>query len=45
MAAVIPFEQSSVFFDGLFSEPRLNHPEGLAIVATSSIWEPSARMR
>lgn len=38
MAAVIPFEQSSVFFDGLFSEPRLNHPEGLAIDADGNVW-------
>src|ERR1051326_4501732 len=38
MAAVIPFEQSSVFFDGVFSEPRLNHPEGLAIDADGNVW-------
>jgi gluconolactonase len=38
MAAVIPFEQSSIFFDGLFSEPRLNHPEGLAVDADGNVW-------
>jgi len=38
MAAVIPFEQSSVFFDGVFSEPRLNHPEGLAIDRDGNVW-------
>ena len=38
MAAVIPFEQSSVFFDGVFSEPRLNHPEGLAIDPDGNVW-------
>jgi sugar lactone lactonase YvrE len=38
MAAVIPFEQSSVFFDGVFSEPRLNHPEGLAVDGAGNIW-------
>jgi sugar lactone lactonase YvrE len=38
MAAVIPFERSSVFFDGVFSEPRLNHPEGLAIDADGNVW-------
>lgn len=38
MVAVIPFEQSSVFFDGLFSEPRLNHPEGLAVDGAGNIW-------
>jgi len=38
MAAVIPFEQSSVFFDGVFSEPRLNHPEGVTIDADGNVW-------
>src|SRR4051812_32539507 len=38
MAAVIPFAQSSVFFDGVFSEPRLNHPEGLAIDGDGNVW-------
>jgi sugar lactone lactonase YvrE len=38
MAALIPFERSSVFFDGVFSEPRLNHPEGLAIDADGNVW-------
>lgn len=38
MAAIIPFERSTVFFDGLFSEPRLNHPEGLAIDASGNVW-------
>jgi len=38
MPAVIPFEQSSVFFDGLFSEPRLNHPEGLAVDGDGDVW-------
>jgi len=37
-APVIPFEQSRVFFDGVFSEPRLNHPEGLAIDADGNVW-------
>jgi sugar lactone lactonase YvrE len=34
----IPLERSSVFFDGIFSEPRLNHPEGLAIDADGNVW-------
>ena len=38
MAPLIPFERSSVFFDGLFSEPRLNHPEGLAIDRDGNVW-------
>jgi sugar lactone lactonase YvrE len=38
MAPLIPIEQSAVFFDGIFSEPRLNHPEGLAIDAQGNVW-------
>src|SRR3954468_13024723 len=38
MPAVIPFERSSVFFDGVFSEPRLRHPEGLAIDPAGNVW-------
>ena len=38
MAPVIPFERSTVFFDGVFSEPRLNHPEGLAIDGAGNVW-------
>ena len=38
MAALIPFERSSVFFDGIFTTPRLNHPEGLAIDADGNVW-------
>jgi sugar lactone lactonase YvrE len=38
MPPIIPFEQSTVFFDGVFSEPRLKHPEGLAIDAHGNVW-------
>jgi sugar lactone lactonase YvrE len=38
MPPVIPFEQSSVFFEGLFTEPRLKHPEGLAIDSNGNVW-------
>jgi len=38
MDPLIPREQSTVFFDGIFSEPRLNHPEGLAVDAAGNIW-------
>ncbi|MGE3913190.1 MAG: SMP-30/gluconolactonase/LRE family protein [Chloroflexota bacterium] len=38
MTPLIPFERSAVFFDGIFSEPRLNHPEGIAIDGTGNIW-------
>lgn len=37
-APAIPFERSTVFFDGLFSEPRLNHPEGIAIDRDGNVW-------
>jgi gluconolactonase len=36
--AVLPYEQGSVFFDGVFSDPQLNHPEGLAIDSEGCIW-------
>ena len=38
MAPLIPIERSAVFFDGIFSEPRLNHPEGLAIDRDGNVW-------
>jgi gluconolactonase len=38
MAPLIPFARSTVFFDGIFSEPRLNHPEGLAIDGDGNVW-------
>lgn len=36
--SVIAAEQVSVFFDGTFSEPRLNHPEGIAVDHEGYIW-------
>ncbi len=36
--AVVAEDQVSVFFDGTFSEPRLNHPEGIAIDHEGCIW-------
>lgn len=35
---VLPMERASVFFDGMFSEPRLQHPEGVAIGPDGWIW-------
>ena len=29
---------TSVFFDGIFSEPRLQHPEGIAVDRTGHVW-------
>lgn len=35
---VLPLNQATVFFDGVFSEPRLQHPEGVAIGPDGWIW-------
>jgi gluconolactonase len=35
---ILPLESAEVFFDGIFSEPRLRHPEGIAIDADGDIW-------
>ncbi|OCT15415.1 hypothetical protein A8709_15150 [Paenibacillus pectinilyticus] len=36
--AVIPFEDGEVFFDGIFTEPQLNHPECLVFDEYGNIW-------
>jgi sugar lactone lactonase YvrE len=35
---VLPMSRARVFFDGTFSTPRLQHPEGVAIGPDSWIW-------
>ncbi len=35
---VLPMSRARVFFDGIFSEPRLQHPEGLAVGPDGWIW-------
>src|SRR5690348_5571311 len=35
---VLPMDRANVFFDGIFSEPRLQHPEGVAIGPDGWIW-------
>jgi gluconolactonase len=35
---VIPIEQASVFVDGTASEPRLSHPEGVAVAGDGAVW-------
>lgn len=35
---VLPMDRARVFFDGIFSEPRLQHPEGIAVGPDGWIW-------
>lgn len=35
---ILSQDRASVFFDGIFSEPRLSHPEGVAIGPDGWIW-------
>jgi len=35
---VLPENRARVFFDGLFTEPRLQHPEGVAIGPDGYVW-------
>jgi streptogramin lyase len=36
--AVLPLSRASVFFDGIFSSPRLQHPEGVAVAPDGAVW-------
>ena len=36
--ALLPPERAAVFFDGIFSEPRISHPEGVAIGPDGWVW-------
>lgn len=36
--ALLSIERAGVFFDGIFTEPQLNHPEGIAIDTNGDIW-------
>jgi sugar lactone lactonase YvrE len=38
MTPLLPISAARVFFDGIFSEPRVAHPEGVAVHADGSIW-------
>jgi len=38
MEPLLPITAASVFFDGTFSEPRLAHPEGVAVHVDGSVW-------
>lgn len=35
---LLPLKQASVFFDGTFSDPKLSHPEGVAVGPDGWIW-------
>src|SRR5918997_2873887 len=36
--SILPMDRARVFFDGVFSEPRLQHPEGVAVGPDGWIW-------
>jgi gluconolactonase len=38
MNPVLPMENVEIFFDGIFSEPRLRHPEGVTIDEEGNVW-------
>lgn len=37
-ASLLSRGRATVFFDGIFTEPQLNHPEGIAIDREGNIW-------
>jgi gluconolactonase len=37
-STVLPIERAEVFFDGVFSEPRLQHPEAVAVGPDGWVW-------
>jgi sugar lactone lactonase YvrE len=38
---ILPAERASVLFDGIFSSPRLQHPEGVAVGPDGWVWAGS----
>lgn len=38
MEPLLPLERATVFFDGGSTEPRLRHPEGVALDADGNVW-------
>jgi sugar lactone lactonase YvrE len=37
-ATVLPADRARVFYDGVFAEPRLAHPEGVAVAPDGAVW-------
>lgn len=35
---VLPLDRARIFFDGQYSEPRIHHPEGVAIGPDGAVW-------
>jgi gluconolactonase len=38
MEPLVPLAHASIFFDGTVGEPRLNHPEGVAVDPEGNVW-------
>ena len=38
MAPLLPLDRASVFYDGVLTEPRLRHPEGVAVDRDGNVW-------
>jgi sugar lactone lactonase YvrE len=38
LTATIPLDRAKVFYDGVKNEPRVNHPEGIAVHPDGSVW-------
>ena len=38
MKPIVPTSEVDIFFEGIFSEPRLRHPEGIAIDRGGNVW-------
>lgn len=38
MEPLLSLDQASIFFDGIFTMPRLRHPEGIAVDRAGAVW-------
>jgi sugar lactone lactonase YvrE len=39
---VLPLDRAAIFFDGQYSEPRLHHPECVAVAPDGAVWAGNA---